>query len=441
MTTRRMICAVLVLAVACCGGIAFAEPAFKVGVSERARHEYWKDIFDYNADVLDNRNFFRFKTSLWLNADMNDDLKAFVKFTNENRAYTYWGVNATGNKDFHYDINELVFDNLYVDINNILGMPFDLRIGRQDFLGTYGEGFLIMDGTPQDGSRTFYFNAVKGAWRIDDANVLDFIYINNPRDDIFLPVLNEDKAPQNLNTTDEVAYILYWKNKGIKDLLLESYYMYKREDDDGGRGLQGQKGYINTLGSFAKYAFAPWTLRGQCAYQFGTYGTNDRRAIGGYVYLDRSFKDVKFKPVASVGFSYLSGDKRKTTKNEAWNPLFSRWPWISELYVLSMGTETGVLGYWTNMQVWSASLVLATSPKTKLSLWHHFLRAPEQIAATTVFSSSGKDRGHLPQARFDYAINKNVSTYVLAEYMVPGNFYVNNRDSALFLRTEVQIKF
>ncbi|MDD5255663.1 MAG: alginate export family protein, partial [Candidatus Omnitrophica bacterium] len=351
MSVKRMVCAAVALAVLCIAGISYAEPSFKLGFSERARHEYWKDIFDNNDDVLDNRNFFRFKTSAWLDAQISKDFKAFVKFSNENRAYTYWGVNTTGNKDFHYDANEIVFDNLYFDVNNILGAPFDLRIGRQDLLGAYGEGFLIMEGTPQDGSRTFYFNAVKGVWRVNDVNTLDFIYINNPRDDVFLPALNEDKAPQNLNTTDEEAYVLYWKNKGLQNLLLENYYIYKREDDDGGRGLQGEKSRINALGSYAKYSFAPWTLRGQYAYQFGKYGTRDRSAMGGFVYLDRAFEDVQWKPVASLGFSYLSGDKRNSSKVEAWDPLFSRWPWVSEIYVMSMGTETGVLGYWTNVQV------------------------------------------------------------------------------------------
>lgn len=440
---RRAILALCAFAVAGAGipAALFAEPQFKFGFYERARHEYWKNNMDMNNDALDNRNFFRFKTSLSGQADFSKDLGLFLKLTNENKAYAYFGNSTTGNKDFHYDPNEWIFDNFYVDIKNTLGLPLDLRIGRQDFLGTYGEGFLIMDGTPQDGSRTFYFNAAKASLRADENNTVDFIYINNPRDDTYLPVLNEDKAPQALNTTDEEAYVLYWKNKSLKDLALEGYYIYKREDDDGGRGLQAQKGRINTLGSYAKYSFSPWALRAQAARQFGTYGTNDRTGLGGFVFLDRSFDELVWKPQVSLGFLYLSGDKRSTNKNEAWDPLFSRWPWMSELYLLSMGTETGITGYWTNLQMWRASLVLATSGKSKCTLWYNFLRADEQVAASTVFSSSGKDRGHLPQARFDYTFNKNVSTYFLAEYLIPGNFYVDSRDGAVFLRTEVQIKF
>lgn len=423
-------------------GTASAEVKFKAGVTERMRHEYWKNIFDINNDALDNLNFFRFKTSLWGQADFTDDLGLYLKLTDEFRAYAYRGNNTTGNKDFHFDINEMVFDNLYLDAKNILGLPLDVRLGRQDFLGIYGEGFLIMDGTPQDGSRTFYFNAAKATWRPNEKNNLDFIYIRDPRDDIYLPVLNEDKAPQALNTTDEEGYILYWKNKSLKDLALEGYYIYKREDDDGGRGLQGQKGIINTIGSYAKYSLAPWAFRGQLAWQFGDYGNNDRRGLGWYLFVDRAFKDARFSPTTSLGFVYLSGDKSGSSQCEAWDPVFSRWPWMSELYVSSMGTETGIAGYWTNLQLWRAELVLKTTEKTKLSLWYNFLRAVQPVAASAnTFSGSGKDRGHLPQVRFDYAINKNVSTYFLAEYFVPGNFYVDARDGAVFLRSEVQVKF
>ena len=67
-----------------------------------------------------------------------------------------------------------------------------LRIGRQDFLGPdmYGEGFLLMDGSPADGSRTFYFNAAKLRWKINEKNSLDFVYIDDPRTDVFLPSIH-----------------------------------------------------------------------------------------------------------------------------------------------------------------------------------------------------------------------------------------------------------
>jgi hypothetical protein len=439
---------------------AFAEMTFKWGGAERIRHEYWKNMSDVNNDRQDTRNFFRVKSSIWGQADVNENLGFFGKLTNEFKAYTFF-EGASGSvpdksaskKGYHFDMNEIVFDNLYADIKNIFELPVDLRLGRQDFLGTYGEGFLIMDGTPQDGSRTFYFNAAKASWRVNEKNTLDFIYINNPRDEEFLPVINRleltkasdpthDDIPQLLNTTDEQGYVLYLKNKDIENLGLEAYYIFKKEDAEGGTKIQSKESYINTLGSFAKYDLNSWTFRGQLAGQFGDDGDEDRSAMGGYGFVDKNFKDKKWSPKASLGYLYLSGDDPSTDKNEAWNPLFSRYPWMSELYVISIASDTnvGIAGYWTNVSIVRAELSAKPTGKSKISLYYNYLRANENVTSSPVCSGTGKERGHLPQIKFDYAFNKNISTYFLAEYLIPGDFYVD-RDPAVFLRTELLIKF
>ena len=412
--------------------------SFKGGAYLRLRHEFWKNIFDIENATKDNRNYFRIKYSLWGDVQFNEDVRLFTKLTDEFRAYTYRYMSTT-KKGQRFDINETVFDNLYLDITNFAGLPVDLRIGRQDFLMTYGEGFLIMDGTPYDGSRTFYFNAFRTTWHVNDENDLDFVYINNPRDDTFLPIINEDKSPQVLNLTDETGYVLYLKNNSLEELPLEAYYIYKTEDDDYGSRLQAQNTYLHTIGAFAKYNLEPYTLRGQWAYQFGDYGENDREGIGGYLFLDRIFKDTKWSPKVSVGFMFLSGDDDTTDTNEGWDALFSRWPWMSELYSLSYNGESGI-DYWTNLKMWRTELSLKPTEKTKLSLWYNFLRAVETPTGT--FSAgSGLNRGHLPQMKFSYNINKDVSTYILAEYFIPGNFHDAEADSALFLRTEITFKF
>lgn len=436
--SRAWIALILIL-VGC--GAAHAEIATKMGASLRLRNEFWRNFSDASDETLDNRNMFRIKSSFWGQLSTEEMYTFYLKMTNEFRAYTYFPPSLTKtDKDMRFDINEMVFDNFYMDVKNVFDMPVDIRLGRQDFLGTYGEGFLIMDGTPQDGSRTFYFNALKAAWRMNETNGLDFVYIRNTRDEEYLPVINEDKAPQNLNTTDEEAYVLYWKNKDKENLPFEAYYIYKREDDESGRGLQGEKGIINTMGGFGKYIFDPWTLRGQMAGQFGSYGEEDRQGMGGYLYLDKDFKEMTWTPKASLGYMYLSGDDVDSAENEAWDPLFSRYPWISELYVLSMGRDTGVTGYWTNLMAWRLETTFKTSEKTKLLLAYNYLRAAEETATTTILSGDSLDRGHLFQTRFDYAFTKNITAYLLVDYLLPGDFYVDD-DSMLFTRVECQIKF
>jgi predicted porin len=103
--------------------------------------------------------------------------------------------------------------------------------------------------------------------------------------------------------------------------------------------------------------------------------------------------------------------------------------------------------YWTNLQMWRISSVFKLTDKLKLTLRYNFLRADERyLSATasynlTTFSGAGKTRGHLPQLKMEYSLNKNISTYFQAEYFVPGDFYVKSADDALFLRAELQVKF
>ncbi len=319
-------------------------------------------------------------------------------------------------------------------------LPVDLRIGRQDLVN-YGENFLIYDGTEGDG-KDIYFNAAKAVWRIDDQNSLEFIYINDPRDEEYLPVINEDKSPQKKTTSDEQAGILYLRNKPNKNLGTETYYIYKREGAEGGTGYQAQKGMINTLGSFVKYNLASYTLRAQAAYQFGTYGNQDRRALGGYAFLDKEFKH-SWKPQASLGFIYLSGDKQSSTKNEAWDPLFNRnGGWMTELYANAIKLDTGICAYWSNLQMLRTSLVITPTNKAKLSFFYNYLRPAQPVAENVTNNLAGKkgSRGHLPQARVDYSFTKNISAYFLAEYFIPGSFYIV-KDDALFLRTQLEFKF
>ena len=137
---------------------------------------------------------------------------------------------------------------------------------------------------------------------------------------------------------------------------------------------------------------------------------------------------------------YLSGDNQETEKNESWDPLFSRWPWLSELYLLSMAAETGICGYWTNLEVFRGQFIFEPIKKTKLILTYNFLMANKETRATSILSGTGKERGHLPQLKVEYNFNENISTYFLAEYFIPGDFY-ETRDEALFLRSEISLKF
>ncbi len=418
---------------------------FEKGVYIRLRHEYWKNIFDLRNENIDSgdRNYFRTKLCGWMkfsfkNLNFSKETALFLRLTDEFKAFTYFG--GSSDKKMHFDINEVVVDNLYLDMKDLLGFPLDVRIGRQDFLFDYGEGFLIMDGNPLDGSRTFYFNSAKFSWKLNEKDALDFVYILNHRDDDFLPIINKNSPPTSLNYTDEQAFVTYLKKEISKNFYLESYYIFKHEDK-GGKGLQTEETKLNTLGGFIKYNFPSFILRGQLAYQFGDYGDNDREGLGGYLFINKNFEEEILSPQLSVGFIYLSGDDRSTSKCEAWDPLFSRWPWMSELYILTYSKESGV-GYWTNLLMWRTKVGLIPFSKARLNFWVNYLKAENSQGGLSAMFGDEKNRGILYQLRMDYKITDNIKAYVLTEYFIPGDFYSPGyRDEALFTRAELSFRF
>ena len=421
---------------------AFADDfKFSGGFYERLRNEYWKNNKDMNTQNMDSgdRNFFRFKTSIWGQADYETLATLYAKLTNEAKSYAYYGGNAK--KGLTGDTDEVVFDNFYLDIKKPADLPVSFRLGRQDLLGMYGENFLIADGTGSDGSRTFYFNAAKASWTIAPKDTLDVIYLNDPKTDQYMPVIDKNKGDQALNLSDETGAIVYLKDTSVKNLNLEPYYIYKHEAADGA-GLQSQTSMINTYGVFSKYAMAPWTFHVQFAEQTGRYGTNARQAFGGYGFIDYAMPKVVLSPVLTAGAVYLSGDDKNTNKNEGWDPLFCRYPIWSEIINTAWTGESGAY-YWSNMAMYRAQAALTLCPKAKLTLIYSILRANELVPASAAydFSGTGKNRGNLYQAKLDFTINKNVCGYILGELFHPGNFYTQDADNALFVRTQLEFKF
>lgn len=412
---------------------SFAGDTFNCGVYFRLRQEYFDNAFNFQEDTSKDDNYFRIKASLWGKWNFTENVSLFTKLTSEPKIAVYEdGVMAKNRETWD---EEIFFDNLYLDINDIFGC-MDLRLGRQDFLMTHGEGFVIMDGTPSDGSRSFYFNAAKAAFRIGENSVIDVIYVDNPAKDRYLPVI--DWQDRGLVKTDEDGIIVYGKFKVPEQLSLEPYYIYKFED-----ALVNNLA-LNTVGNRISLDFAPWQLRGEIAYQFGEYKDGiDREAWGGQAYIKRTFKESKFSPSLEFGYAYLSGDDESTTdKNEGWNPVFSKWPWISELYIMGYVMERGEPGYWSNLHLLRTKYDMNLTEKTGLSLAYNYLLADTSPAVATPPFGDGFSRGHIGHVILTHKFNQNVDGHLHLEYFKPGDFYSeDNRDNAIFIRWQLQMKF
>lgn len=424
--------------------VAFAETKFDYGATFRLRQEIWDDVVDLGLSKPD-RNFFRLRISPWVKADFSKDTGLYIRLTTEPKYHLGpFKPNVPRNND-RMDEDELVIDNLYLDANNIFGLPVDLRVGRQDFLGpnTFGEGFLILDGTPGDGSRTFYFNAIKAKIKINPENSIDLVYLSDPKKDIYLPSLNTPPNKKQLTASSEQAFVIYSRNKLSQNITVEPYYIYKREAEMGST----PKLKLNTLGARVVYAIESWKLGGEFAHQFGEYtGGRDRTANGGYIFVSRKYDNVSWKPEFDIRYVYLSGDDPDTVDHEGWDPLFSRNPSWNEVYIYHLPAETlkdsgPIPGYWTNLSLLKFAIKLNFTSATNLSLSYQYLWAPEKTKSTVpLFTNDSHNRGHVGTAVLIHKFTKSLNGMLQFELFSPEGFYVDKTSTAKFLRWQLMYK-
>ena len=186
-------------------------------------------------------------------------------------------------------IDEVLLDQLYLDAPTPYGLPFSVRVGRQDWF--YGDGFMISDGTPADGTRTYFFDGLRWRWHVDkllrewaDVTTIPRTSWPVPKTDadfLFAFNRNENYASfgtgkrsrsaswrnQNarLNDRDEllaglyVTSLLWDKSTGtthwtyLNKMQWEPYYLFKAEYpyfyDDGAMPDFQRKAYVNALGT------------------------------------------------------------------------------------------------------------------------------------------------------------------------------------------------
>ncbi len=460
MKKRAVVKAVLILtAFVLLATSAYAEITNTSGLYFRLRQETWDNMFDMNKSDVPNanpysrqdENFWRLKSSVWDKVDLDKQYGLFVKITNEARYF------MTSNTAAQVGLvgDEFLFDNLYAYAKKPAGLPVDLTIGRQDFLGTFGEGFLIMDGTPLDGSRTFYFNAARALVTINDKYNVDFVYLFSQENDGALPSYSMYKQAtfgyekRALNSYDEKGVVVYGRGKITDTVTVEPYYIWKEEATPNGTTKPALR--LNTYGVHAVVGFGEgWKARVEYALQSGEYNDatdTKREGSGGYAYVGRTYDNITMKPGWDLGYITMSGDDPATpNKNEGWDPLFSRYPQISELYSLTLLTETGIPAYWTNVNIYRAVVRVNPTEESRLELTYNYLKADKTFSAASgpfvpLFSGTSKNRGQLITAKLSRKFSPVLDGSVLVEQFLPSNFYAQtNRFDAQFVRWELQWK-
>lgn len=401
-------------------------PQFKISFMERFRIETWDNAVTLSSAANGGTSYDRNRTNLMGQWFPTEHFEAALMLTNEYRYYF-----APTNKNFNF--NEIFFDQLYVKYTDGFGA---ITLGRQNIM--LGEGFIVMDGSPLDGSRSAYFNAGRFDWSIDKVKKLTAFVSYVPTLDNVLPVINDQD--QQLLEQPEYGAGLYFAGL-FGNLNLQPYYIYKYIDKTDTHPLISN---IHTLGARVISPVAEqFTVTGEGAYQFGNAGNNSRSAYGGYAYCDFDTKlNKSYAPdVCTVGGIYLSGDDPATKTVEGWDPVFSRWPKWSESYIYTLIKEYGgKVAYWSNFASIFGKLKFTLMSDLSLNIDYHHMFAPQKALAGSYPGGTGNTRGDLIIAKLIFKINDNISGHILWENFTPGNYYFDGANRYNWARVEFLFK-
>jgi hypothetical protein len=434
-------------------------PWLEMGADFRFREHYGFNWTGLDRDKVDaagkqdaDFHWQRYRTRLWNKFKIDDDTAVNTRFTWEFRTWIH-----PESKQVETDFDEIIMDNLNLSMKNFLGTSATAILGRQDMV--LGQGWLVADGTPTDGSRTFYFDAARFTFDLAEKTKLDVIYISqHPKSDWWLKPINDRN--KYVTQEEEEGGILYLTDKSTSTQL-EGYFMFKSNNPVDGPALNFPSAVISKFSkkarifTFGGAASAPindnWNYRVEGAVQTGNSASpntfitaNDEvealTAFGAKGNLEYCFKDDLDNKVHTT-YEYLSGDDPSTSRVESFNPLWGQWPQWSELYQ----------PYVTQLEDNLVSNLhrVAFGHKFKpnkqweiISDWHMLWAAENTFRDSAKFTNSGNFRGHLLTCWARYNFTKQLKGNLVGEYLWPGNYYANpNRDNALYFHFTVEYTF
>jgi hypothetical protein len=442
------------------------ELSWDAGGDFRVRQEMF-DNLPRGAVQSHNESYFRMRARLWGKVE-NEDFTIYGRIADEFREYVTAGPrSATWNpKNYAHTPGELILDNLYLDVRDLLWDRVDLRIGRQELL--YGAGRMIFEGTPMDGSRTFFFDAAKAVVKITEKNTIDVVGFYNSPSTFGAGDPKPNGGGENLPLNSIEPYstgmsewggTLYFKSKEVTELPFELYYIYADRSNyelanAAHTDMQGR--WINTIGMrLMPKITEEFSAEFEGAAQ---YGQKESGAdVGGHMaYVGLTYAPVMeclgtAKPYATLATLYLSGDPDKDRgtyrmddkeDDRSWDPLWSRYTYfLSEMYAYQ--SYYG-LCYWSNMIY--PNLEVGCKWPNK----HSFFTSFGPMYAAVQDGRGGGDGalyGYFWRGRYDFPIwtkifgkRGNLMGHVTLEALEPGDYSATD-ELAYFARWEVSFTF
>ncbi len=398
----------------------------ELGADLRLRFEY------DNARKLDKKAvghervlFPRLRARAQAKIKLTDELDFNIRLATEPRYYI-----RPPSMDKQLIRHEALFDKLNLTWRNVFDRPMTVVLGRQEI--KLGSGWLIADGTPLDGARTAFFDALRFTYNLESYNTtVDFAWVENHGDSakLFKPFNDRD---EDLAEQDERGAILYLAQKTGKESGRDLYFVYKQ---DSKRLISsGSEGEIYTIGTrFYGRLSEKWQYNMEFAPQFGHKNGKSLGAFATNNQLIYNFNDEKDNKIY-LGYEYLSGDD---DPDRNFDKVFGRIDTWSVLYQGCIDSIDGRAYDNSNLHRvyidWETNL----TDKTQLRCGYNLLFADENTyrGGSGGMSKSGNFRGQLVRVQLRYKVNKNLEHRLEGELFGPGDFYNDDKnDPAVFAR-------
>lgn len=406
-------------------------PWLNWGADFRLRWEYLDNAFNLSRETPEDEwSVQRFRPRAWATATPAPGVDFNLRMAWEGRHF------CSPDNFEEWDTRDVLFDRLNLKVQ-IPDAPVTVTVGRQDII--LGDGWLVLEGTPLDGSRTIFFDAARFRIELEEIETsADLVYIYQFSDtDTWLPPIESKHGP--VMEQDERGAIVYVTNKSIDRMKLDAYSIYKR---DHAELTNGDTGEIYTFGGRAAHDLSEhWKARTEHAGQFGNRNGSAMSAYGSTSGLSYHFNDDWHNQL-KLGYEYLSGDDPNSSKNTAFDPLWGRWPQWSELYIYTWSSETRISEI-TNLHRLACGWQLEPVEDLDLFFDYHLLFADENtFPGRAGFSENGSFRGQLFTSLVRYRFNRFLSGHLHSEFLFPGSYQAEPRDDvAAFLRAELVFTF
>ena len=426
---------------------------FTYGGDLRLRYESF-DHLPVGGPLGDYWSYFRFRTRVFAQVDYND-------FTFNARLVNEWRklANRHGRNSYPFS-DELIFDQLYLEFRDIFNLPLKLRAGRQDLM--LGSLRVLGEGTAGNGSRSFYFDALRLTYTPVEQLNIDLIgTYNRWYDPLAIGGLDDDivrdhKRDLNGNRSDEAGAILYLTDQRSRELPYEAYYIWKHETTDARGSIAGGEGRdTHTFGGRLLPNFSS-TLSGEfeAALQLGR--TEDHRDIHAFMLyggVTQTFEPIaSFTPYIGGAALMLSGDKSESSGHiSAWNPLWGRLPAFGDL----SGMMYPGMSFWYQNLIYPHLELGFYNGKTKGKSKHYlrfqtgpmFAQYEDASDVASNMAGDGAYRGWhfftqygVPLIKKPLGPLQDLTAMLEADCLLPGDYF-NESSPIYFLRVQLLASF